>query len=88
MKHIALPEDYSLVLHEVGERGEEDLTELAESLNLDRSRLMHIIQTLRHKGLISLTNNGRGMWIRLSTKGRKFMHTLWPDTRPGLAYGY
>lgn len=88
MKHIALPEDYSLVLYEVGERGEEDLTELAESLNLDRSRLMHIIQTLKCKGLISLSNNGRGLWIRLSSKGRKFMTTLWPDARPGLSYGY
>jgi DNA-binding MarR family transcriptional regulator len=88
MKHIALPEDYSLVLHEVGERGEEDLTELAESLNLDRPRLMHIIQTLKCKGLVSMSDNGRGIWIRLSAKGRKFMSALWPEAHPGLAYGY
>lgn len=88
MKHIALPEDYSLVLYEVSERGEEDLSELAESLNLERSRLMHVITTLRHKGLISLNNNGRGMWIRLSSKGKKFINALWLDSRPGLAYGF
>jgi DNA-binding MarR family transcriptional regulator len=88
MKHIALPEDYSLVLQEICEHGEEDFTELAESLNLDRPRLQHIVQTLKHKGLISLTSSGRGMWIRLSAKGRKFMQNLWPDSAPGMAYGY
>jgi DNA-binding MarR family transcriptional regulator len=89
MQHIELPEDFSLVLQEVGENGEQDFTELAESLNFEQSRLRHIIQSLQHKGLVSLSGtgfNGRGMWIRLSTKGRKFASTLWPES--GLAYGY
>lgn len=87
MQHIELPEDYSVVLQEVGFRGEEDFTELAESLNFEQRRLQHIIQALQHKGLLSLSRvPGRGVWIRLSSKGRKFMANLWPES--GLTYGY
>jgi DNA-binding MarR family transcriptional regulator len=89
MQHIELPEDYSLVLQEVCENGEQDFTELAESLNFEQGRLRHIIQSLQHKGLISLSGagfNGRGMWIRLSAKGRKLMSVLWPES--GMSYGY
>lgn len=87
MQHIELPEDYSLVLQEVGEHGEEELTELAESLNFERGRLQHILQALQHKGLVYFTRSGgRGVWVRLSAKGRKFMEALWPES--GLSYGY
>jgi DNA-binding MarR family transcriptional regulator len=87
MQHIELPEDYSLVLQEVGDHGEEEVTMLAETLNFERGRLLHIIQALQHKGLISLSrSSGRGAWVRLSAKGRKFMQNLWPES--GMAYGY
>ncbi|MDB5181840.1 MAG: hypothetical protein JWP13_603 [Candidatus Saccharibacteria bacterium] len=87
MQHIELPEDYSLVLQEVSEHGEEELALLAETLSFEQSRLHHIIQSLQHKGLISLSRSaGHGVWIRLSSKGRKFVQTLWPET--GLSYGF
>lgn len=87
MQHINLPEDYSLVLQEVGDHGAEELNELAETLNLDRGRLQHILSALQHKGLVALNNTyGRGVWIRLTAKGHKFMTTLWPES--GMAYGY
>ena len=87
MQHIKLPEDYSLVLQEVGDHGEEEVTMLAETLNFEQGRLIHIIESLQHKGLISLTRtSGRGAWIRLSAKGRKFMESLWPES--GFAYGF
>lgn len=38
MKTIELPEDYALVLQQVDENGEEDFTNLAESLKFDRRR--------------------------------------------------
>lgn len=89
MQHIELPEDYSLVLQEVGENGEEEITELAESLSLEHGRLMHIVQALRHKGLVSFSRSTpHGMWIRLSSKGRKYMQNLWPESNTGLSYGY
>jgi DNA-binding MarR family transcriptional regulator len=89
MQHISLPEDYSLVLQEVGDHGEEELTELAESLSFEKGRLQHIILALQHKGLVILNRSmGHGVWIRLSSKGRKFMSNLWPESNPGLSYGY
>lgn len=89
MQHIELPKDYSLVLQEVGELGEEDISVLADTLNFDRGRLFHILHALQHKGLVSFTDTaGRGVWVRLSSKGRKFMQTLWPESHIGLAYGH
>lgn len=87
MQHRVLPQDYSVVLQEVGEHGEEELVVLAETLSFEQSRLYHIVQSLQHKGLISLSRNaGHGVCIRLSAKGRKFVQTLWPES--GLTYGY
>lgn len=87
MQHLALPEDYSLVLQEVGDHGAEEMSELAEMLSLEERRLNHIIQALQHKGLVILNYTyGRGVWIRLSAKGRKFIGTLWPES--GMSYGY
>jgi DNA-binding MarR family transcriptional regulator len=87
MQHIELPEDYSLVLQEVGISGEEDITMLAESLNFDQGRLQHILHALQHKGLVCFSRSaGRGVWVRLSAKGQKIMATLWPES--GMAYGF
>ena len=92
MQHIELPRDYALVLQTVHESGEEDFANLAETLRFDRPRLAHIVEALRHKGLISLARSGRSgneAWIRLSAKGRKCMTTIWPESRgTGLSYGY
>jgi DNA-binding MarR family transcriptional regulator len=86
MQHLELPQDFGLVLQEVSEHGEEEIMELAETLSFDRSRLQHIIQSLQHKGLVSLSQSSHGVWIRLSAKGKKFMSELWPES--GLQYGY
>lgn len=47
-----LSEDYALVLQQVEEQGEEDIIGLAETLDLDRRRLRHIIAGLHNKGLL------------------------------------
>lgn len=93
MQHIELPRDYALVLQTVHESGEEDFANLAETLRFDRQRLAHIIEALRHKGLIYLSRpksiglGGSDAWIRLSSKGRKFMTTIWPEAGlSGMAY--
>ena len=90
MQHIELPRDYALVLQTVQENGEEDFANLAETLRFDRQRLAHIIEALRHKGLIYLSKSSRsdyaGAWIKLSSKGQKWMATIWPES--GMAYGY
>lgn len=76
---IDLPDDFALVLQEIRENGEEDLFNLDESLDVSRSRLSHIVQSLRSKGLVSIS---RSVWgetqIRLSVKGQKLTNYIWP----------
>lgn len=91
--HIELPRDYALVLQTVHESGEEDFANLAETLRFDRPRLAHIVESLRHRGLIyfsrsagALGRSSTDVWIRLSAKGRKIVETIWPES--GMAYGY
>ena len=81
--HITqMPEDYALVLQQIQESGQEDLTNLSESLRIRRSRLAHIIDSLKHKGLVRLTQDYRDdVWIELSGKGRRLVAYLWPETK-------
>lgn len=84
MHAVHLPSDYALVLQQIEESGEEDFTNLAESLRIERGRLSHIIQALQHKGLITI-NRAHGSWIRLSARGRRLATTLWPESTPAFA---
>jgi len=87
MHTIELPEDYALVLQQVDESGQEDFNNLAESLRFDRSRLAHILEALQHKGLIRLGISGqRDAWIRVSSKGKRLLTYMWPET--GLSPSY
>jgi len=87
MKTINLPEEYAVVLQEVSETGEEDISLLEESLRFDHGRLMHILQNLRHKGLIYFSQDSyRDPLIRLSSKGKRMMNYMWPEARPHYAY--
>lgn len=81
-----MPEDYALVLQQVDESGEEDLTTLAESLRLDKTRLSHIVESLRNKGLVSIEYSAHDIYVRLSTKGKKLIEMLWPEARLRNAY--
>jgi DNA-binding MarR family transcriptional regulator len=77
-----MPEDYALVLQQIQENGQDDLANLAESLRIRRSRLTHIIDALKHKGLIRMTRDYRNdVWIELSGNGRRLVSYLWPETR-------
>lgn len=75
-----LPTDYALVLQQINESGSDEVSVLSEMLNLSRSRVVHIVTSLRHKGLVLIDKTARGdAWIRLSAKGRKLVGQLWPD---------
>ena len=81
MNNIDMPEDYALVLQQIQESGQEDIANLAETLQIKRGRLAHIIDALKHKGLIRLTRDYHSdMWIELSTKGRRLVNYLWPES--------
>jgi DNA-binding MarR family transcriptional regulator len=76
---INVPVDYALVLQQIYDAGEEDLANLAETLRLSRARLLHILEALKHKGLISTISNSYGaVWFRVSRKGKKYITSLWP----------
>lgn len=83
-----LPEDYVLVLQQISEDGGGDFDDLADTLRIERSRLGHIIQSLYHKGLIVVdrTRATRESWMSLSSKGKRFIAYLWPESRS--VYGY
>jgi len=73
-----VPVDYALVLQHIYEAGEEDLSSLSETLRLSRTRLVHILEALKHKGLVSVITSSYGsVWFRVSRKGRKYISQLW-----------
>lgn len=80
MRTTDLPQDCALVLQQVHDSGEEDFTGLAASLKFSPGHLAHIVQELARKRLIISRNAGFGMWIRLSARGKRVMHTLWPES--------
>ncbi len=80
MRYKDLPEDYALVLQQISEDGGDHIDDLAELVRMDRSRLLHIVSSLQHKGLINIEQLGYGAWLNLNTKGRRFMQYLWPES--------
>jgi DNA-binding MarR family transcriptional regulator len=86
MATINMPADYALVLQQVDEYGEEAFTNLAESLSMDRKRLSHVIHALQHKGLLKVSMAQRDIWIQLSSRGRRLVATIWPESTPHFAY--
>jgi DNA-binding MarR family transcriptional regulator len=77
-----IPQDYALVLLQIGEDGEDDFSDLAELTQVERRRLWHVVQALQHKGLVIVKRRARyPSWISLSSKGRRLMRSLWPEAR-------
>jgi DNA-binding MarR family transcriptional regulator len=84
-----LPLDYAMVLQQISDDEGDGFDDLAESLRLERGRLAHIVHALHHKGLIRLEGGnaaGREVWLSLSSKGRRLMSYLWPESSLKLSY--
>jgi hypothetical protein len=84
-KLLALPAEYALVLQQIKEHGQEDFANLAESLQIARPRLAHIIEALKHKGLVAITQQYNDVSIRLSSKGQRVTRYIWPELTSGAA---
>lgn len=80
MQKRHLPNEYALVLQQVHESGEEDFAGLADSPHFTPGHLAHVLQDLTHKRLIISRRAGYGIWVRLSARGKRLMHALWPDS--------
>lgn len=82
MHKMEMPADYALVLQQIQENGQDDIANLSESLHIRRSRLAHIIEALKRKGLIRLTRDYHSdLWIELSGKGRRLVSYMWPESK-------
>lgn len=82
-----LPQDYAMVLQRVSKDGRDELAVLAETLNIRRSRMLHIVTSLRQKGFLLIEQTTWGdAWVRLSAKGTKIVGQLWPDTQLKAAF--
>ncbi len=82
MKTTSLPQDYALVLAQVNDYGQEELTSLAETLRFDKKRLSHILKALQHKGLILVKHTDYSdVWIGLTRRGQRLIADMWPDAR-------
>jgi len=81
MRTLELPEDYALVLQQIHEEGAQYFSDLAESLGFERRRLAHIIEALRHKGLILTKCTSADAWLRLTSKGNRLLNYIWPESR-------
>jgi predicted transcriptional regulator len=86
MKTIHLADDQALIMQIVGEFGEEDVEDLAVALSFERTSLLNVLRNLQHKGMIIIKNRGYGMYVQLSSKGKKTVDLLWPEL-PYLRYG-
>ena len=87
MKVLSLHKDYLLVLQQISEDGEDDLVSLEETLRFDRKQLKHIVQALQHKGLIKVKAVSKvDIWLTLSSKGRRFMEYMWPDSQTTMMF--
>lgn len=81
-----LPTDYALILQQINETGSDEVSVLSETLNLSRARTLHIVTSLRQKGLVLIDKTVWGdAWVRLSAKGQKLVGQLWPDATAQLA---
>ncbi len=81
---INLPADYALVLQQIKEDGEDDISFLSQELNLNRNRLSHIIKSLQRKGLILVNKNYDEVFVELSRKGQRMAQYIWPEVRSAL----
>ncbi len=82
-----LPEDYAMVLLQIGEDGEDDFSDLADLMQVENQRLWHVVLALQHKGLVTIKKTAyHPSWVSLSSKGKRMLRSIWPDAH--LDYGY
>ena len=76
---VDLSNEDALVLQQISESGEEDVQNLAQSLGMQRGRVMASLESLRRKGLIVVQRTAGDWWVKVSTKGKQLSHYVWPE---------
>lgn len=80
MKTTHLSMDCAIVLQQINDDGGDCLDDLADTMRVDSSRLEHIVSSLQHRGLVVAQGIGYETWLSLSSKGRRVMQQLWPES--------
>ena len=69
----------AIVLQQLHEDGEDDVSLLSRQLGLPRGRILALVNSLKQKGLIIINHEYQGTWVRLSRKGNRLIAYLWPE---------
>ncbi len=76
---VTITNEEAIVLQQISESGEEDIVSLAQSLRMNRRRVMQTLEHLKHKGLITIKTTYGDWWVRTSAKGTRLVHYMWPE---------
>ncbi len=79
LRPINLTNDEALLLQQISENGEDDVSELARSLRMSYRHVAAQLERLRSKGLVTVQSTYDDLWVRISVRGRRLVRYLWPE---------
>lgn len=82
---IRLTNEEALVLQQVYEDVETDVSVLAYQLGMKRRAIMAILHELRHKHLVGLERNYTELWVNVSARGKHLVRYMWPEYTVAIA---
>ncbi|HMR72472.1 MAG TPA: hypothetical protein PKD68_00485 [Candidatus Saccharibacteria bacterium] len=74
-----LTSEEALVLQQVYEDIETDVTMLSRQLGMRRGMVMSILNELRQKHLVSLKKEYAELLVNVSARGRQLIRYIWPE---------
>lgn len=81
VKNAQLTTTEAIVLQQLHEDGEEDISALSTQLHISRGRIVALINAMKQKGLLIVNHDYQGTWIRLSRQGHWLVGFLWPEAQ-------
>ncbi len=74
----------ALILQQVHEDGEDDVSTIAIQLGMSRSYVAAVVSHLKNKRLVVVQASLDDLWIHLTANGRQLVNYMWPETRTKL----
>lgn len=81
---VSLTTNEALVLQQIHEDGEDDLPTLSQQLGMSRGYAAAIIASLKHKGLLIVSDEYHHIWVRPSVRGKRIVHYIWPQAHSNI----
>lgn len=81
LKNSQLTTTEAIVLQQLHEDGEDDISQLSQQLNISHGRIVSLINTMRQKGLLIIQHDYQGTWVRLSRRGHRLVSYVWPEAQ-------